>query len=84
MGRLGTPEVWRFDDSTATCTFWNRCDDGHSQKIDRSRFFPLITPDDVSAQVLRAAEMGTARWQAGLAQWIQGLIRPRPDGGVEI
>ncbi len=66
-GRLGTSEVWRFDDSTATCTFWGRCDNGQYQKIDRSRFFSMIGPDDVSAQVLRAAEMGTARWQARLS-----------------
>ncbi len=27
-GRLGVPEVWRFDVGTFTCTFWNRRDDG--------------------------------------------------------
>ena len=42
-GRLGVPEVWRFDTATFTCTFWNRREDGTYEQVVRSLFLPGST-----------------------------------------
>ena len=52
-GRLGVPEVWRFDAATSICTFWNRGDDGSYGQVIRSMFLPMLQPSDVVDQMRR-------------------------------
>ena len=61
-GRLGVPEVWRFDAATSICTFWNRGDDGKYEQVNRSMFLPMLGPFDVADQINRAKELGSSTW----------------------
>ena len=65
-GRLGVPEVWRFDATTSSCTFWNRGDDGTYEQINRSMFLPMLGPSDVVDQINRAKEIGSTKWYVQL------------------
>jgi Uma2 family endonuclease len=78
-GRLGVPEVWRFDARRSICTFWSRRDDGTYQQVPRSSCLPLLTPVDVVKQMKRAQEIGTAKWRGQLDDWVRKVIRPRRD-----
>jgi Uma2 family endonuclease len=80
-GRLGVPEVWRFDALRWSCTFWKRRADGSYRPVARSRFLPALQPDDVVAQMRRAQELGTAAWRAQLDNWVGETLQPRPGGG---
>jgi Uma2 family endonuclease len=79
-GRLGVPEVWRFDAATFTCTFWNRRDDGTYDLVDCSMFLPMLSPSDVVDQMRLARELGTSKWFRQLADWVRDVIRPRIEG----
>jgi hypothetical protein len=81
-GRLGVPEVWRFDAAAFTCTFWNRRDDGRYEQVIRSMFLPMLGPSDVVDQMCRARELGTSKWFGQLAEWVREVIRPRLDRGA--
>ena len=76
-GRLGVPEVWRFDARREICTFWNRRDDGSYQQVPRSLFLPGLEPGDVEGQMRRAQEIGTVKWLGGLGAWVRKTLRPR-------
>jgi Uma2 family endonuclease len=79
-GRLGIPEVWRFDAATFTCTFWNRRDDGTYELVDFSMFLPMLGPSDVVDQMRLARELGTSKWFRQLEHWVRDVIRPRIEG----
>jgi Uma2 family endonuclease len=80
-GRLGVPEVWRFDAATWTCTFWNRRDDGTYEHVVRSLFLPMLDPADVVEQIRAAQQVGMLKWYAQLEDWVRDVILPRLKGG---
>jgi Uma2 family endonuclease len=81
-GRLGVPEVWRFDATTLTCTFWNRREDGTYGRVNRGMFLPMLDPSDVENQIRRAKELGSSNWYRQLEEWVRDVIRPRLDSGI--
>jgi Uma2 family endonuclease len=81
-GRLGVPEVWRFEAAAFTCTFWNRRDDDTYEQVLRSKFLPALNPSDVVEQMSRAREVGTSKWLGRLEEWVREVLRPRLDGGA--
>ena len=82
-GRLGVPEVWRFEATTLTCTFWNRREDGTYGRVDRGMFLPMLDPSDVENQISRAKELGSSNWYRQLEEWVRDVIRPRLEGGLD-
>jgi Uma2 family endonuclease len=76
-GRLGVPEVWRFDPIAMECSFWSRRPDGTYDRIERSLAFPALTPDDVVEQMRRADELGMGEWYSNLRRWVRKVIVPR-------
>jgi Uma2 family endonuclease len=80
-GRLGVPEVWRFDAATWTCSFWNRRTDGTYEQVTGSLFLPMLDPSDVVDQLRLAQEVGTSKWHAQLRDWVRDVILPRLKGG---
>jgi Uma2 family endonuclease len=76
-GRLGVPQVWRFDPIAMECSFWSRGSDGTYDLIERSLAFPTLTPDDVVEQMRQADELGMGEWYAGLGRWVRKTIVPR-------
>lgn len=80
-GRLGVPEVWRFDPIAFECSFWKRRRNGTYGRIKHSLAFPMLTPDDVRDQMRLADELGAARWSVQLDNWIRTVIIPRTAGG---
>jgi Uma2 family endonuclease len=81
-GRLGVPEVWRFDARRWVCTFWNRRADGSYQQVSRSSFLPALEPDDVVAQMRRVQEIGMVKWRVQLDDWVRQELLPRPRKGT--
>jgi Uma2 family endonuclease len=79
-GRVGVPEVWRFDPIAWECSFWGRRRNGTYARIDRSLAFPMLTPDDVLEQMRLAEELGPADWQARLGRWVRKVIISRARG----
>ena len=57
-GRLGVPEVWRFDPSRGIHLLRLDRTDGTYDAVDRSLVFPMLTPADVVEQMRRANELG--------------------------
>lgn len=80
LGRLGVPEVWRFDAAARACSFWNRRDNGTYEQVTRSLILPMLGPADVVDQILRAQEVGTSKWYAQLRGWVHDFILPRWKG----
>lgn len=81
-GRLGTPEVWRFDASTWACSFWDRLEDGTFQEVPRSQFLDGITGEDVASQLRVAFDLGAGTWFGRLQDWVRDVIAPRPGEGA--
>jgi Uma2 family endonuclease len=81
-GRLGVPEVWRFDPIAWECSFWKRRRNGTYARVDRSVAFPMLMPDDVIEQMRLADELGSAEWHTGLRRWARKVIaRSKRKGG---
>lgn len=80
-GRLGVPEVWRFDPVARECSFWKRRRNGPYARIKQSLAFPLLTPTDVLEQIRLAEEQGAVEWYEQLDNWIRTVIVPRKGGG---
>lgn len=81
-GRLGVPEVWRFDAESETVGFWLRGENGTYLRVERSRAFPILTPSDVNGQIRLADELGSGRWFAQLGDWVRAVLVPRMRGGA--
>ena len=79
-GRIGVPEVWRFDAPRWALSFWLRRDDGTYGPIDRSLVLPGLAPSDVLEQLRLADELGTSLWFVQLAGWVRDVIAPRMGG----
>jgi Uma2 family endonuclease len=80
-GRLGVAEVWRFDPIVMECSFWSRRVDGTYERIERSLAFPMLSPDDVVAQMRLADELGFGEWHSRLVRWVRRVIVPRKRKG---
>ncbi|WP_152050956.1 Uma2 family endonuclease [Tautonia marina] len=78
-GRLGVPEVWRFDPMKDRVTFWRRKDDGTFEAIERSLGLPGLRPVDVLEQLRLADSIGAGEWFGRLNDWVREVIRPRLD-----
>jgi Uma2 family endonuclease len=81
-GRLGVPEVWRFQPKTGEFRFCVRAQDGTYASVERSLAFPSLSIADVLQQLTRANELGADRWSEQLPDWVDRVIRPRLTGDV--
>jgi len=81
-GRVGVPEVWRFDSASFTCSFWKLRDDGSYEQTDRSIGLPMLSPNDVVELIELAQGTGTAPWLVQLPGWVDRVIRPRLEQGA--
>jgi Uma2 family endonuclease len=80
-GRLGVPEVWRFDVDSRAFAFCLRQEDGSYAESARGRAFAALEATDVLGQMQLAEEIGAARWSAQLNEWVRIALLPRVDGG---
>ena len=80
-GRLGVPEVWRFDVNTWTCSFHLRSEDGTYARSLRGRAFPSLEAADVLSQLRLADGLGASQWFAQLGEWVRATILPRMAEG---
>ncbi len=80
-GRIGVPEVWRFDVRKRAVSFWLRREDGTYASADRSAALSMLRPSDVDEQLRLAEALGsTSRWHAQLGNWVRvTLLLPRRD-----
>jgi Uma2 family endonuclease len=76
-GRLGVPEVWRFDVGRETVGFWRRREDGSYAARPRSIAFPVLEPEDVLDQLRLAGEIGSSAWHDRLGDWVRNTLVPR-------
>ena len=78
-GRLGVPEVWRFDAAAFTCSFWNRATMERTSRIDRSLCLPAL--DAGGCRSSRCAWRSSSGIVGGgieqLEAWVRDVIRPR-------
>ena len=79
-GRLGVPEVWRFDPVEEQVGFCLRCEDETYTVSQRSVAFPLLTTEDVLNQMRLADKLGASDWYDQLGDWIRSVILPRLKG----
>ncbi|HEX8203855.1 MAG TPA: Uma2 family endonuclease, partial [Isosphaeraceae bacterium] len=81
-GRIGVPEVWRFDAEAGTLTFWLRRADGTYAAIPRGAGLPVLEPADVLGQLRLAEQLGFSRWHAQLNAWVRDVLVPRRGAGA--
>jgi Uma2 family endonuclease len=82
-GRLGVPEVWRFDPVGEQVGFCLRCKDESYSLSKRSLAFPFLTTEDVLEQMLLADKIGAWDWYDQLGEWVQSVVLPRLKGDRE-
>jgi Uma2 family endonuclease len=76
--RIGVPEVWRFDAGRWTLTFLSLGENGSYQPAAKSRCLPLLTPEDVVAQLRLAEEISSfSRWFTQLNEWVRTTLLTR-------
>lgn len=80
-GRLGVPEVWRFNAEKGTVGFWSRREDGTYAPIDRSANLPMLTPEDIRDQIQLADSLLDSVWYAQLSDWVRDVLVPRLGNG---
>jgi Uma2 family endonuclease len=81
-GRLGVPEVWRFDPVEEQFGFCRRCEDESYTLSQRSVPFPLLTTEDVLEQMRLADKLGASEWYEQLGDWTRSVILPRLKGNT--
>jgi len=81
-GRVGVPEVWRFDAASFACSFWTLRDDGSYEQTVRSMVLPMLRPNDVVELIELAQTTGTVPWLAQLPGWMDRVLRPRLEQGA--
>jgi hypothetical protein len=81
-GRLGVPEVWRFDPIAEVIDFLLRRRDGIYKRSKRGRAFPMVTTTDILDQMKLADQSGAGRWHSQVGQWVRAVIVPKQHGGV--
>jgi Uma2 family endonuclease len=79
-GRLGVPEVWRFEADSWKLGFWLRRDDGTYAESSRSAGLSVLEPRDVVEQLRLADALLTARWYAQLGGWVAEVLVSRHAG----
>jgi Uma2 family endonuclease len=80
-GRLGVPEVWRFQPKSSQFAICVLRDDGSYSRSERSVVFPVLSSADVLEQLARANQLGADRWNEQLEAWVRDIIRPRLTEG---
>jgi hypothetical protein len=80
LGRIGVPEVWRFDAEAWSFSFRLRQPDGVYLAGEQSTFFPALTGADVLDQLRTAEELGPFDWTTRLNEWTRDVLRPRLAG----
>lgn len=81
-GRLGVPEVWRFNEEDWTLSYWLRREDGSYARADRSACLPWLTTEDVTTQLHLTEDLITSEWFVGLQTWVREVLVPRLAGGA--
>ena len=81
-GRLGVPEVWRFDARAGPLHFWARLDDGTYAEVMRSVSLPFVAPSDVLGQLRQVEQYGFSRWGVRLHAWVREVMIPRLGNGA--
>ncbi len=76
-GKIGVPEIWRFDPNRWRFVFCHRQEDGTYQEDAKSWALPALTATDVLEQLKQADMLGKARWFASLTDWARAVIVPR-------
>lgn len=76
-GRLGVPEVWRFDPIAWEFSLSLRKADGSYEEVERGIAFPVLSAADILEQMKLADQVGAGKWHAGLGAWVRKLILPR-------
>jgi Uma2 family endonuclease len=74
-GRLGVPEVWRFDPIAHEASFCLRNRHGTCDPVERSVAFPVLILKDLVEQMRLAERLGAARWNSQLTRWIRKIIK---------
>jgi Uma2 family endonuclease len=73
-GRLGVPEVWRFDASAWSFGIWIRNDDGSYGQTCQSKGIPPLVAAEVLEQLKLAESLGASRWHARLGEWARATM----------
>jgi Uma2 family endonuclease len=81
-GRLGVPEVWRFQPRSAQFAICVLQGDGSYAQAERSALFPALSSADILAQLARANELGADRWNEQLEAWVRDVVLPKSTGGL--
>jgi Uma2 family endonuclease len=81
-GRLGVPEVWRFQPKSSQFAICVLQGDGSYSRSERSLVFPALSSADVLEQLARANLLGADRWNEQLKAWVRDVIRPRLTAGA--
>jgi len=76
-GRLGVPEIWRFDIKNGALTILVRSPDGGYETSSRSRQLEPLDRTDVMDQVKRAEELGSSHCYSELHDWVRDTLLPR-------
>lgn len=80
-GRLGVPEVWRYDAVARECSFWSRRRNGAFGRIDRGLAFPVVAADDVSGQMQSVDQLISSDWHVKIQRWVRNVVVPRKRKG---
>lgn len=79
-GRIGAPEVWRFDIDRWALSFGKIRADGTYEQVSRSVHLLGLEPDDVLSQLKLAEQLGWSRWVAQLGGWARTPVLPKRGG----
>lgn len=80
--RLGIPEVWRLDVPKNSIRFWSLREDGVYVPSGRSRYLPMLSPQDVLSQLeLARTVVPFSSWLDQLPGWVRDELASRPDRG---
>jgi Uma2 family endonuclease len=80
-GRLGVPEVWRFDVEDWTFSFCLRREDGSYERSSRGSALPWLGATDILDQLRLAEALGANEWSIQLSEWVRTTIVPRMTEG---
>ncbi len=76
-GRLGVPEVWRFDVEDWTFSFCFRQAEGSYEHSNRGVALPWLEATDLLDQLRLADALGADQWSFQLSEWVRTTILPR-------
>ncbi len=76
-GRLGVPEVWRYDANINRLNIGLRLHDQSYRTSDESLHLPGLTASDVEEQMRLADSLGSSEWFTHLQTWVRDVFVPR-------